>query len=149
MIIIGSDHGGYELKEFLKQWLEKRNLPYIDCGCDGSSVDYPDIAEAVCRKVLKEPEDNRGVLICGTGIGVSVSANKIPGIRAALCTDYYSAKYTRKHNDSNVICLGGRTIGTELAAELLDIWLNTAFDGGRHALRVEKIKKLEEKPENE
>ncbi|MDR0196914.1 MAG: ribose 5-phosphate isomerase B [Oscillospiraceae bacterium] len=149
MIIIGSDHGGYELKEFLKSWLEKRNMPYIDCGCDGSSVDYPDIAETVCRKVLKEPENNKGVLVCGTGIGVSVSANKIPGIRAALCTDYYSAKYTRKHNDTNVICLGGRTIGAELAAELLDIWLNTAFDGGRHALRVEKIKKLEEKPEDE
>jgi ribose 5-phosphate isomerase B len=143
MLIIGSDAGGYDLKEFLKKRLEKQNLPYIDCGCDGSSVDYPDIAEIVCKKVIKNSE-NKGILICGTGIGMSITANKIPGIRASLCADYYSAKYTRKHNDSNVICLGGRTIGTELAWELLDIWLNTGFDGGRHEIRVDKINKYDE-----
>jgi len=144
MIIIGSDHAGYELKEFLKTRLEKQNKPYVDCGCDGSSVDYPDIAETVCRKVLKNPEDV-GVIVCGTGIGASIAANKIKGIRAALCSDYYSAKMTRKHNDSNIICLSGRTIGCELAGELLDVWLDTEFDGGRHALRVDKITGIEEK----
>lgn len=144
MIIIGSDHGGYELKEFLKTRLEKRNLPYIDCGCDGSSADYPDIAETVCKKVLKASNINKGVLICGTGVGVSIAANKFAGIRAALCSDYYSAKYTRKHNNSNVICLGGRVTGEELAWELLDVWLNTDFDGGRHGVRLEKIVKIEE-----
>jgi len=149
MIIIGSDHGGYELKEFLKKRLEKQNLPYIDCGCDGSSVDYPDIAEAVCKKVLKAANLNKGVLICGTGVGISIAANKFPGIRAALCTNYYAAKYTRKHNNSNVICFGGRVTGDELAWELLDVWLNTDFDGGRHATRLEKIAEIERQQQQE
>jgi len=148
MIIIGSDHGGYEVKEFIKQKLEKINLPYADCGCDGSSVDYPDIAEMVCRKVLKDPDVNKGILICGTGIGMSIAANKIKGIRAALCADYYSAKYTRLHNDSNIICLGGRTLGADVAWELLDVWLNSEFIGGRHSLRIDKITGIEEKEYN-
>jgi ribose 5-phosphate isomerase B len=145
MIIIGSDHAGYDTKEFLKQNLERLNLPYVDCGCDGSSVDYPDIAEAVCRKVLKNAAVNRGVIICGTGIGVSIAANKIKGIRAALCADYYSAKYTRMHNDANVICLGGRTLGEGVSWELLNVWLNTDFIGGRHSSRIDKINAIEEK----
>jgi len=147
MIIIGSDHGGYELKESLKKNLEKLNMPYVDCGCDGSSVDYPDIAEDVCRKVLKAPQ-NKGILVCGTGVGISIAANKIKGIRAALCSDFYSAKYTRMHNDSNVICFGGRTLGSGSAWELLNVWLNTDFDGGRHSVRVDKITAIETK-ENE
>jgi len=113
-------------------------------------VDYPDIAEAVCRKVLKDSA-NKGVLVCGTGIGVSIAANKIAGIRAALCADYYSAKLTRQHNDSNVLCLGGRTIGTEIAWELLEVWLNTPFSGdARHSARIEKISQIEKnEQENE
>jgi ribose 5-phosphate isomerase B len=145
MIIIGSDHGGYSTKEYIKRNLDKRKIPYADCGCDGSSVDYPDIAEAVCKRVLKA-EDNRGIIVCGTGIGVSIAANKIKGIRAALCADHYSAKLTRQHNDSNVLCLGGRTIGEEVAWELLEVWLNTEFSGDkRHCARVEKITAIEAK----
>jgi ribose 5-phosphate isomerase B len=146
MIIIGCDHAGFNLKEVIKKSLEKRNLPYADCGCDGSSVDYPDIAEDVCRKVMKDPKVNKGVLICGTGVGMSIAANKIAGIRAALCADYYSAKYTRLHNDSNVICLGGRTLGTDVALELFNVWLATEFmREGRHAARVDKITAIQEK----
>jgi ribose 5-phosphate isomerase B len=145
MIFIGSDHGGYQTKEFLKDCLNKKMIPYVDCGCDGRSVDYPDIAEDVCRKVLKDPM-NRGVIVCGTGIGVSIAANKIAGVRAALCADYYSAKLTRLHNDSNVLCLGGRTIGEDVAWELLDVWLNTEYSGdSRHSIRVEKLAALEAK----
>jgi ribose 5-phosphate isomerase B len=95
--------------------------------------------------LIKAPGINKGVIICGTGIGVSIAANKIAGIRAALCADYFSAKYTRLHNDSNVICLGGRTLGEGIAFELLNIWLNTEFIGERHSLRIDKIKALEEK----
>ncbi|MCL2754710.1 MAG: ribose 5-phosphate isomerase B [Oscillospiraceae bacterium] len=143
MIFIGSDHGGYATKEFLKKQLERRRIPYTDCGCDGSSVDYPDIAEVLCRKVLKDSA-NKGVLVCGTGIGMSIAANKIAGVRAALCADWYSAKLTRQHNNSNVLCLGGRTIGEEVAWELLEIWLNTAYPGDpRHAARVEKVAAIE------
>jgi ribose 5-phosphate isomerase B len=143
MIIIGSDHGGCATKEFRRENLNQRKIPYVDCGCDGSSVDYPDIAEAVCRRVLKN-KGYKGVLVCGTGIGVSIAANKIRGIRAALCSDYYSAKLTRQHNDSNVLCLGGRTIGEEVAWELLDVWLNTEYTQDlRHVTRVEKITVLE------
>jgi len=143
MIIIGSDHAGYDMKEFLKKDFERLNLLYEDCGCDGSSVDYPDIAESVCRRILKNPGKDKGVLICGTGIGMSIAANKVNGIRASMCCDYYSAKYTRMHNDSNVICLGGRTLGFDIARELLSVWLNTEFIGGRHLLRVDKINDLE------
>jgi len=145
MIIIGSDHAGFDMKEFLKADLEKQNLAYVDCGCDGSSVDYPDIAEAVCRWVLKD-KSNKGIIVCGTGVGVSIAANKIKGIRAALCCDYYSAKYTRLHNDSNVICLGGRTLGADIALELLNVWLNTEFtEEKRHSARLDKIHAIEEK----
>lgn len=142
MIYIGCDHGGYALKRELLKYLSEEGFSFTDLGCDGETVDYPDIAEAVCKKVL-ESEENRGVLLCGTGVGISIAANKIKGIRAALCGDWYSAKYTRLHNDANVICMGGRTMGPGLAAEILDVFLHTKFEGGKHAVRVGKIKKLE------
>ena len=144
MIAIGCDHGGYQLKLELIDFLKEKGYEYIDLGCNGETVDYPDIAEKVCREVVEKRAD-KAVLICGTGIGISMAANKIKGIRAALCCDYFSAKYTRLHNDANVICFGGRTIGYGLAKELLDVFSVTEFEGGRHAARVEKIMKLEDK----
>jgi ribose 5-phosphate isomerase B len=138
MIYIGSDHAGYPLKVALIKNLKESNVAFTDLGCDGETVDYPDIARIVCERVL-EADGNRGVLVCGSGIGISMAANHIKGIRAALCGDYYTAKYARKHNDANVICLGNFVTGTGLAAELLDVFMNTGFDGGRHALRVDKI----------
>ena len=144
MIYVGCDHGGYQLKLELMKYLEANGFEFTDMGCDGESVDYPDIAEKVCEKVL-ESKDNKGVLVCGTGIGISIAANKIKGIRAALCADWCSAKETRLHNDANVICFGGRTTGAGSAVEMLDVFLHTDFEGGRHAVRVGKITKLEEK----
>ncbi|MBP1579763.1 MAG: ribose 5-phosphate isomerase B [Oscillospiraceae bacterium] len=144
MIAIGSDHAGYALKCEMIKHLEEKGVQFIDCGCNGESVDYPDIAEKTCEKVTSGEAD-KAVLICGTGVGISISANKIKGIRAALCGDWYSAKYTRLHNDANVLCMGGRVIGAGLAAEIVDVFLDTEFEGGRHARRVDKIMKLEEK----
>lgn len=141
MIVLGSDSAGTELKNHLIDFLKEKGYNYLDCG---EEKDYPDIAETVCKKIVSG-EAERGVLVCGTGIGISISANKVKGIRAACCTDYFSAKYTRLHNDANVICMGGRVIGQGLAKELLNVFLNTEFEGGRHAARVEKIKKLEDK----
>lgn len=144
MIAIGCDHGGYELKCAVMSYLINKKIEYVDCGCDGERCDYPDIAEAVCKKVTSG-ECDRAILICGTGIGMSMSANKIKGIRAAVCSDYYSAKYTRLHNNANVLCLGGRVIGQGLALELVEVFLDTEFEGGRHVERIEKMMKLEEK----
>ena len=144
MIAIGSDHAGYGLKCEIIKHLAEKGVEFIDCGCNGESVDYPDIAEATCAKVTSGEAD-KAILICGTGVGISISANKIKGIRAALCGDWYSAKYTRLHNDANVLCMGGRVIGAGHAAEITDIFLDTEFEGGRHARRVDKIMKLEEK----
>ena len=144
MIAIGSDHAGYALKCEMIKHLEEKGVEFIDCGCNGESVDYPDIAEKTCEKVTSGEAD-KAILICGTGVGISISANKIKGIRAALCGDWYSAKYTRLHNDANALCLGGRVVGAGLAIELVDVFLNTAFQGGRHATRIAKIAALEEK----
>ncbi len=144
MIAIGCDHGGYDLKLAIIEHLRERNVEFIDCGCNGEKVDYPDVAEATCKK-LTSGECDKGILVCGTGIGMSIAANKIKGIRAAVCSDWYSAKYTRLHNDANVLCLGGRVLGAGLALELVDIFLDTDFEGGRHSARVEKIMKLEDK----
>lgn len=144
MIAIGSDHAGYALKCEIIKHLEEKGIEFVDCGCDGESVDYPDIAEKTCQKITSG-ECDKGILICGTGVGISISANKVKGIRAALCGDWYSAKYTRLHNDANVLCMGGRVIGAGLACEITDIFLETEFEGGRHARRVDKIMKLEEK----
>ena len=144
MIAIGSDHAGYALKCEVIKHLEETGAQFTDCGCSGESVDYPDIAEKTCALVTSGAAE-KAILICGTGVGISISANKIKGIRAALCGDWYSAKYTRLHNDANVLCMGGRVIGAGLACEITDIFLSTEFEGGRHARRVEKIMKLEEK----
>ncbi len=141
MIVLGSDSAGTELKNHLIDFLKENGYKYHDCG---ESKDYPDIAEEVCGKIVSGEAD-KGVLVCGTGIGISMAANKIKGIRAANCSDYFSAKYTRLHNDANIICMGGRVIGQGLAKELLNVFLNTEFEGGRHAVRVDKIKKLEDK----
>lgn len=143
MIYVGCDHGGYQLKLELIKYLNDNGFEYTDMGCNGEAVDYPDIAEAVCKKVT-ENGDNKGILVCGTGIGISIAANKIKGIRAALCADWYSAKFTRLHNDANVICMGGRTTGAGSAVEMLDVFLHTEFEGGRHATRINKIIKLED-----
>lgn len=143
MIAIGCDHGGFELKCAVMNHLLNKKIEYVDCGCEGERCDYPDIAEAVCKKVTSG-ECELAILVCGTGIGMSIAANKIKGIRAAVCSDWYSAKYTRLHNNANVLCLGGRVLGTGLALELVDVFLETEFEGGRHSDRIDKITKLEE-----
>lgn len=145
MIAIGSDHGGFELKEHIKKHLEERSLEYKDFGCyDENSVDYPDIAEKVCNAINSGDAD-KGILVCGTGIGISIAANKIDGIRAAHCHDVYSAEMTKRHNNANVICMGGRIIGRELAFKIIDAWLDAEFEGGRHQKRIDKIHALENK----
>ena len=110
MIAIGCDHGGYELKLEIKKYLDEKGIEYKDVGCNGESCDYPDVAKDVCT-LIQNGDAEKGILICGTGIGVSIAANKHKGIRAALCTDSYMAQFTRLHNDSNVLCMGGRVIG--------------------------------------
>lgn len=144
-IALGSDHGGFLLKNEIKKHLEEKGIEFEDMGCFSTeSVDYPDIGQAVGEAIVRG-EFDRGIICCGTGIGISISANKVPGIRAALCCDCYSAKASREHNDANVLALGGRVIGVELAKMIVDIWLNSEFLGGRHGRRVEKIAKIEEK----
>ncbi len=142
-LYIGCDHGGFELKEFIKQYLiENTNYDILDVGThENKRVDYPDIAFKLCDKVIKEQA--KGILICGTGIGIGICANKVKGIRCAMLSDTYSARLTKEHNDSNVIALGGRVIGQELAIEIVIAWLNAKFQGGRHKKRVDKIKKYE------
>ena len=144
MLVIGSDHGGFLLKQEIKKHLEENKIEYIDVGCyDESSVDYPDIAKAACDKIVSG-ECQLGILICGTGIAISMAANKVKGIRAACCSDCFSAKYTRLHNDANVLCFGGRVVGPGLACMMVDEFLNAQFEGGRHQRRVDKISSLEE-----
>ncbi len=143
-VALGSDHGGYNLKNKIKELLDERGIEYKDFGPDNTdSVDYPEFAKAVAESVAKE-EYNRGILICGTGIGMSIAANKVKGVRAALCHDVFSAKATRLHNNSNVLAMGERVIGTELALEIARTWLDTSFEGGRHQRRIDKISKIEE-----
>lgn len=142
-IAIGCDHAGVGFKKEIIHWLEANGFVAKDCGCfDGEAVDYPDIAEIVCKKI-EQNECRYGILICGTGVGMSIVANKIKGIRAANAHDYFSAKYTRLHNDANVLCLGARVIGIGTGIELVDVFLNTEFEGGRHQRRVDKISLLE------
>lgn len=144
MIAIGCDHGGFELKEHIIKHLEDKGVEFKDYGTySEDSVDYPDYAKKVCTAII-EGEADKGILICGTGIGISIAANKHKGIRAALCSDVYSTKMTRMHNDANVICLGGRVTGRELAFMIVDTWLDTEFEGGRHAMRIAKIHDIEE-----
>ena len=143
MIAIAADHGGYALKQELIAHLSTQGIQVEDLGCNGESVDYPEYAEKLCRGVVAGTYE-RGILVCGTGIGMSIAANKIPGVRAALCADCYSAEMTRQHNDSNVLCLGGRTVGSELAKKIADIWLGTDFsNGANHIRRIAMIKELE------
>lgn len=144
MIYIGCDHAGCDMKNDIIAHLSDAGIKTEDMGCNGERCDYPDIAESVADKVLEDLGENLGILICGTGIGMSIAANKIKGIRAAHCTDEYSAKYSRLHNDANIICIGARITGSGLACEMVDLFLNTKFEGGRHENRVRKIKNLEE-----
>jgi ribose 5-phosphate isomerase B len=142
-VAIGADHGGFRLKEELKQLLSEMNIPYRDFGTYSlDSVDYPDIAETLARSVANGEYD-RGILLCGTGIGMSIAANKIKGIRAALVHDVFSAEATREHNDSNILCMGERVIGFGLSRLIARTWLKTAFAAGRHVQRVNKIAQLE------
>lgn len=144
-IAIGSDHGGFRLKSEVKALLDAMGVLYEDFGCYSTdSVDYPDVAEAVCEAILKQ-DYTKGILICGTGIGISIAANKVPGIRAALCHDTFSATATREHNDSNVLAMGERVIGAGLACDIVKAWLGTEFGGGRHQRRVDKISEIEQK----
>lgn len=143
MIAIGNDHAATELKLKITQHLDEIGVEYIDCGvATGEKCDYPDMAKTVCDKVISG-KAQKGILICGTGIGMAISANKIKGIRACSCSDCYSAKYTRLHNDANVLCFGQRVVGEGLAVELVDVFLNTEFEGGRHQRRVDMITDLE------
>lgn len=140
MIAIGCDHGGYELKQEIIKYLEKNNLEYQDFGCDStSSVDYPIYAKRVAIAV-QSGDCDKGILICGTGIGISITANKFQGIRAALCSDCFSAEATRLHNDANILAMGGRVVGPGLAVKIVDTFLNTPFSADeRHIRRIAQI----------
>ena len=142
-IAIGSDHGGLEHKNAIIEHLTARGFEIEDFGIKVlESVDYPDIAKPVALSVAKK-ECDLGILVCGTGIGMSLAANKVKGIRAAVCSEHFSAKYTRLHNDSNILCLGGRVIGVGTALELVDLFVDTEFEGGRHQKRIDKITAIE------
>ncbi len=145
MIAIGSDHGGYLLKEEIKKHLEEKGYKFKDFGTDSTaSCDYPVYAEKVCN-AIQSGECDKGILVCGTGIGMSMCANKCKGIRAAVCGDHFSAEFTRKHNNANVLCLGAHVIGAGVAMQLVDIFLTTEFEGGRHEKRIEMMMELENK----
>ena len=143
MIAIGSDHGGFELKREIMAHLDSLGLEYKDYGTySPESCDYPVYGEAVARAVASGAAE-RGILICGTGIGISIAANKVRGIRAANCGDCFSAEFTRRHNDANILALGARVVGPGLALKIVDTFLDTPFEGGRHARRVDLISELE------
>jgi ribose 5-phosphate isomerase B len=142
---LACDHGGFELKEELKAYLRSIHIEPIDMGTfTEDSVDYPDFGVLIAEKVSRG-ELERGILICGTGIGMSIIANKFPKVRAALVNDLYSSRCSREHNDSNILVIGGRIVGRELAKEMVKVWLETPFAGGRHKRRLEKIEALEKK----
>ena len=143
MIALGADHGGYCLKEAIIEYLNKNGIEYKDYGCySEESVDYAVYAKKVADAVASG-EAERGILCCGTGIGISIAANKVKGIRAALVTNEFCAEMTRRHNDANILAMGGRVISPETAVKLTDIFLNTEFEGGRHERRIEQIAKIE------
>lgn len=142
-IAIASDHGGYDYKQELIPYIESLGHQVLDLGCHGpASVDYPDYG-IPCAQAVARGEADRGVVICGTGIGISISANKVPGIRCALCTDPVMARLTREHNDANMLAMGGRIIGIELAKDIVRVFLSTEFSGGRHKTRIDKIAQYE------
>lgn len=143
-IAIGCDHGGFELKEAVRGYLEERQIPYEDFGAyNTDSVDYAPIAAKAARAVAAGQADF-GVLVCSTGIGISMAANKVKGIRAALCTNEFCAEMTRRHNNANILCMGGKVIDKETAVKLVDIFLHTEFEGGRHQRRIDQIAQIEE-----
>jgi len=143
-IALGCDHAGFGLKEEIVALLKNLNFEIDDCGTNGTqSVDYPDFGEKVSG-LVSSGKVGRGILICGTGLGMSMVANKFPNVRAALCNDLFSAKMSRLHNDANILVLGGRVIGKDLAYEIVKTWLSTPFEGDRHLKRLNKIKKIEE-----
>ena len=142
-IAVGSDHRGVDMRIKLVELLGRLGQEVVDVGCHGDrDVDYPDIAAVVARKVADQEAD-RGILICGSGLGMCIAANKIPGVRAAPCYDDVTAELSRRHNDLNVLCLSGDMLGDRLMDRLVEIWLNTPFEGGRHARRIQKIANLE------
>ncbi len=145
MLAIGSDHGGFALKQEIMKHLTERGIEYHDYGTySDESCDYPEYGEATARAVASG-ECDRGIVICGTGIGISLAANKVHGIRCALCGDCYSAEMTRRHNDANMLALGARVLGEGLALKIVDTFLDTPFEGGRHARRIEKLMAIEER----
>jgi len=136
-VAIGSDHGGFSLKEVIVPLLKELGHEVIDVGChDEQSVDYPGFADLVCEQIMSSEAD-KGILICGTGIGMSMAANKHEGIRAALCSEQYTARMSREHNDANILCMGERVTGPGVAMEIVRTWLDTPFGGGRHQRRIE------------
>ena len=138
-IAIASDHGGYELKENIKKYLEEKNIEVLDLGTDSEeSVDYPVYGKA-CGEAVASGKADRGIVCCGTGIGISIAANKVDGIRCALCTDVHMAEMTRKHNDANMLAHGGRTTELQTALDITEAWLVTEFEGGRHQRRVDML----------
>lgn len=144
-IALGADHGGYDLKSAIKKHLTELGHEVVDFGTDGhESCDYPLIAEPAARAVTSG-ECERGILVCGTGIGIGIAANKVPGIRAALCHDTFSARASRNHNNANILTMGQRVIGEGLALDIVDVWLESDFDGGRHERRVNEISDIEKK----
>jgi ribose 5-phosphate isomerase B len=143
VVALGADHAGFPLKEDLKTWLITHGYDVVDLGTQSAeSVDYPDFSVAVGSAITAGKAD-RGVLVCGTGIGMAMAANKVPGIRAAACTDAFGARMSREHNDANILALGARITARDAAIEILEIWLGAEFAGGRHARRVEKIAALD------
>lgn len=143
-IAIGSDHAGFELKKEIISLLNDLGIESIDYGTNGTeSVDYPDIGIKVSEAV-SDKKIERGILICGTGVGMSIVANKFPGVRASLCNDLFTAKMSRLHNDANILVLGGRIVGKDLAKEIVKTWINTPFEGERHCVRLNKIAQIEE-----
>ena len=148
-IVLASDHGGFELKEAIKKHLIKKGYDINDIGVnDTKSVDYPDYGKRAAMMVAGKEAD-RGIIICGTGIGISIAANKVKGIRCALCTNEYMARMTRMHNNANMLAIGGRVTGVGLAEDMVDVWLSTEFEGGRHEIRVNKIMDMEISKEEE
>ena len=138
-IAVASDHGGYKLKEYLKKYLEEKGEDVIDLGTDSEeSVDYPVYGKA-CGEAVVSGKADRGIVCCGTGIGISIAANKVKGVRCALCTDVHMAEMSRKHNNANVLALGGRTTSDEDARKITEAWLDTGFEGGRHQRRVNML----------
>ena len=143
MIALGSDHGGFDLKETVKAYLDKENIPYKDFGCPNKeSCDYPIFGRAAAEAVASG-ECEKGIVICTTGIGISIAANKVKGVRCALCSDTLSAEMTRRHNDANMLAMGAGMIGKNLAERIVEVFLNTEFEGGRHARRVGIIEDME------